>query len=57
MPYGDTALQKVDVFPAEPAGRTRAPIHVFFHGGYWRAQDKANFAFVAAHLVEPASAR
>ena len=51
MPYGATALQKVDVFPAEPAGRTRAPIHVFFHGGYWRAQDKANFAFVAEPLV------
>ncbi len=48
--YGDSALQKVDVFAA-PAGRTAAPIHVFFHGGYWRAQDKANFAFVAEQLV------
>ena len=26
-------------------------MHVFFHGGYWRAQDKQNFAFVAAELV------
>ena len=51
VPYGDMALQKVDVFPAEPAGSTRAPIHVFFHGGYWRAQDKANFAFIAEPLV------
>ncbi len=50
--YGATALQKVDVFPAAPAaGRTGAPIHLFFHGGYWRAQDKANFAFVAEPLV------
>jgi arylformamidase len=24
---------------------------VFLHGGYWRAQDKENFAFVAAPLV------
>jgi arylformamidase len=49
--YGATDLQKVDVFPAKPAGGTGAPIHVFFHGGYWRAQDKANFSFVAEHLV------
>lgn len=26
-------------------------MHVFFHGGYWRAQDKENFAFVAGTLV------
>ncbi len=50
LPYGDTALQQVDVFPAA-AGRTGAPVHVFFHGGYWRAQDKANFTFVAEPLV------
>jgi arylformamidase len=50
VPYGDTALQRVDVFPAA-AGRTGAPVHVFFHGGYWRAQDKANFSFLAENLV------
>ncbi len=49
VPYGDTALQRVDVFTA--GGRTGAPVHVFYHGGYWRAQDKANFAFVAEPLV------
>ncbi len=47
LPYGAGARQKVDVFPAA-AG---APVHVFFHGGYWRAQDKANFSFVAEQLV------
>jgi arylformamidase len=52
LAYGDTPLQKVDLFPARPRGKGPAPIHVFFHGGYWRAQDKANFAFVAEHLVE-----
>ena len=50
LAYGETPLQKVDLFPAAPRGREAAPIHVFFHGGYWRAQDKANFAFVAEHL-------
>jgi arylformamidase len=28
-----------------------APVHIFVHGGYWRAQDKENFAFVATELV------
>jgi arylformamidase len=49
--YGETARQKLDWFPAA-GGRSGAPVHVFFHGGYWRAQDKANFSFVARHLVE-----
>jgi hypothetical protein len=48
--YGDGPLHKVDVFPAG-AGTGKAPIHVYFHGGYWRAQDKANFAHVANTLV------
>jgi len=48
VPYGATPLQKLDVFPARAAA---APVHVFFHGGYWRAQDKTNFSFVAEHLV------
>jgi arylformamidase len=52
--YGDGPLHKVDVFPAGAgtgAGPGKAPIHVYFHGGYWRAQDKANFAHVAKTLV------
>ncbi|MGH6901868.1 MAG: alpha/beta hydrolase [Geminicoccaceae bacterium] len=47
--YGDGPLHKVDVFPAP--GVRDAPVHVYFHGGYWRAQDKANFAHVARTLV------
>src|SRR3954464_10786125 len=46
--YGPGALHKVDIYPA--AAR-HAPVHVFFHGGYWRAQDNKNFAFVASQLV------
>ena len=42
-------LHKIDIFPAP--GTSNAPVHVFFHGGYWRAQDKANFAHVAKTLV------
>jgi arylformamidase len=49
IPYGEHPLRKVDVFPAASAGKS--PVHVFFHGGYWRAQDKENFAFIAGALV------
>lgn len=47
--YGDHALRKLDVYPADEGAK--APVHVFFHGGYWRAQDKENFAFIAGMLV------
>jgi arylformamidase len=47
--YGPHPLHGVDVYPAAAPG---APVHVFFHGGYWRMQDKRNFAFVAAALVD-----
>jgi arylformamidase len=47
--YGAGTLHKVDIYPA--AGEGPRPVHVFIHGGYWRAQDKQNFAFVAAELV------
>lgn len=46
--YGEGPLRTLDVYPA---GSGRAPVHLFLHGGYWRAQDKANFAFVAGALV------
>lgn len=47
--YGPHALHRVDIYPAAAEG---APVHVFFHGGYWRTQDKRNFAFVAAALAD-----
>ncbi len=46
--YGPGPLETFDLFSApEPGG----PIHLFFHGGYWRSQDKRDYAFVARHLV------
>lgn len=47
--FGPDPLHRLDVFRAEGPGPH--PVHVFYHGGYWRAQDKANFAFVAGMLV------
>jgi arylformamidase len=50
LPYGDHKLRRLDIFPTVSSERA-APVHVFVHGGYWRAQDKENFAFVATELV------
>ena len=48
IPYGDTPLQRLDIFPA---ARAPAPTVVFFHGGYWRALDKSTYSFVAQSLA------
>ncbi|BBK36714.1 hypothetical protein STAQ_17920 [Allostella sp. ATCC 35155] len=47
--YAEGPLRDLDVYPVPGASGTA--VHIFIHGGYWRAQDKANFAFVAEHLV------
>jgi arylformamidase len=51
VPYGEHELRRLDIYPARRGDGSRAPVHVFLHGGYWRAQDKENFAFVAGALV------
>lgn len=42
--YGPGSRERIDVFPAARAG---APVHVFIHGGYWRAHRKEDYRFVA----------
>ena len=48
LPYGASPLERLDVFPAATAG---APLHIFIHGGYWRALDKSQHSLVAEPLV------
>jgi len=48
LPYGDSERQTLDVFPAS---RPDAPVHVFIHGGYWRALDKSFYSEMAEPLV------
>lgn len=48
--YGEHELHTLDIYPAPGAGPR--PVHIYLHGGYWRAQDKANYAFIAGMLVE-----
>ncbi|WP_412776125.1 alpha/beta hydrolase [Thalassospira lucentensis] len=46
--FGDGPKETMDVFLSPDTG---APVHIFFHGGYWRSQDKKDYAFVARDLV------
>jgi len=49
IPYGPSAGQRLDVFPAQ---RPDAPVVVFIHGGYWRSMDKSEHAFLAPTWTE-----
>jgi arylformamidase len=46
--YGEDPLECFDLFPAG----TNAPVHIFFHGGYWHSQDKDHFEFPAPAFVK-----
>src|SRR4051812_14829324 len=46
--YGPSPEETLDIFPAPGHG---GPIHVFIHGGYWRAFTSKEFSFVAEALV------
>lgn len=47
--YGRAEGQTLDIFFS---GQNRAPVHIFFHGGGFRSQDKSNFSFIAEPLVK-----
>ena len=47
--YGPNPNEILDIYPAP--GPHPAPVQLYIHGGYWRAQDKADFAFLAEPLV------
>ena len=49
--YGQSAGEKLDVFPAAQAAPGGAPVVVFVHGGYWRSLDKSDHSFVAPPLT------
>lgn len=50
IPYGDTPRQSFDiVLPPRPA--EGAPIHMFVHGGYWRAGSKDQHTLVAGPVL------
>ena len=50
--YGPGEKETLDIFPAEAPD---APVHLFIHGGYWRAMDKSDYSFIA-DVFQPAGA-
>lgn len=51
--YGAHADEVLDAFPAKRPG---SPVHVFLHGGYWRALTKDEASFYAEHIVSAGAA-
>ena len=49
VPFGPTLEEHVDIFPAQRPG---APVLLFIHGGYWRANTAQNFSCVALGPAE-----
>lgn len=49
LKYGPSKSETLDLFfpNGESGGPAARPIHVFFHGGYWRALHKNDFSYVA----------
>jgi arylformamidase len=47
--YGDGPREVLDIYHAR--GSQHAPVLFFIHGGYWRAFDKSDHAFVATPFV------
>ena len=44
VPYGPTLAETLDIVPAN---RPNAPVFVYIHGGYWRANAARDFSHVA----------
>jgi len=50
LAYGESAAEKLDIFPANSA--EPAPLLAFIHGGYWQALDKGDYSYLAPPFVE-----
>ena len=55
IPFGDTAAEVLDVYPATGGGDGSAPVMIYFHGGYWFSRHKDDFRFIPAGFT-PAGA-
>ena len=47
--YGPTEIEKLDIYRSKQAN---APINIFVHGGAWRANKAADYAFLAEPFVQ-----
>jgi arylformamidase len=46
--YGPTEIEKLDIYRTQ---RANAPVNIFVHGGAWRANRAADYAFLAEPFV------
>jgi arylformamidase len=46
--YGPAEIERLDIYRAEATG---APVNIFIHGGAWRANSAADYAFLAEPFV------
>lgn len=51
VPYGAGAGERLDLFFPQGDGLALRPIHMFVHGGYWRAFSKDDYSFLADAIV------
>lgn len=49
LSYGNESSERLDLFATDVPN---APVLIFIHGGYWRAQDKADHSFVAPAFTD-----
>lgn len=52
IPYGPSSFNRIDLFMPERAHEQGIPLHVFIHGGYWQAMDKADHGWVLQPLLD-----
>ena len=51
--YGPTAIEHLDVYRTQRVdARGLAPVNIFIHGGAWRANRAADYAFLAEPFVQ-----
>lgn len=48
LAYGPDPRERIDLFL--PEDLSPAPLHVFFHGGYWQSMQRSDFSALAAAL-------
>jgi arylformamidase len=49
--YGDHVDERLDIFLPDKINDGPLPVHIFIHGGYWRANRKEDYAFVANSVL------
>lgn len=52
LAYGQSAGQRLDLFPAATPSPGGTPLLAFIHGGYWQSLDKGDFSYLAPPYLD-----